>query len=76
MAVGTTRNEPLTARSPTAQAGHVRFGRRFVEEDEPVGRKLTLPGAPLLPRGRHIGPTLFGCMERLFLYVSPKAARA
>ena len=76
VAMGTARHEALAARRPPPQAGHVRLGRRFVEEDEPAGRELALPGLPLPPRGGPIGPALFGGVERLFLYVSPRAMSA
>jgi hypothetical protein len=76
MAMGAARHQALPSRRPPTQAGHVGLGRRFVDEDEPAGGELTLPRSPLLPRDRDIGPVLFGCMESLFLYVSPKASRA
>jgi hypothetical protein len=76
MTMRTTRHETLTSRGSPAQAGHVRFGRRFVEEDESTGGKLALTGLPLATFFDHIRPTLLGRVERLFLYVSPKAMSA
>ena len=76
MAMGTTRHEALPPRGPPAQAGHVCFGRRFVEKDQATDGKLALRGLPLPPGFGDIGPILFGRVERLFLYVSPKAISA
>jgi len=74
--VRTAHHEALAARGPPAQAGHVRLGRRFIDEDEPGGRDLALPGLPLPPRFGDIGSVLLGGVERLFLYVSPRAMSA
>ena len=76
MAMWTARPEPLPARGSPVEPRHVRFGGRLVDEDESTRRELALPGLPLVPRFGDIGPALFGGVERLFLYVSPRATRA
>lgn len=76
MSMRTTCHEALSARGPPAQASHVRLGRRFVDEDETAGGELTLLGPPLPSSFGDIGPALLGGMERLFLYVSPRATSA
>ena len=76
MAMGATRHETLPSRGPPAQPGHVCFGRRLVEEDQSTDGKLALRDLPLPPGFRDIRPILFGRVERLFLYVSPKAISA
>ena len=76
MAVRTARHQTLAARGSSAQARHVCFGRRFVDEDEPARLEAALFRLPLLLSGGDIGPVLFGRVERLPLYVSPSASRA
>ena len=50
--------------------------RRLVEEDELLGIQSTLPADPLAARLDDVGAALLGGAERLFLYVSPSAAKA
>jgi len=76
MAVGTTGDESLSARSAATQACHVRLGGRLVDEDEPVRLEAALLPPPVLAGLRDVGAVLLGGMERLFLKVSPIAARA
>ncbi len=73
------RGAALHARAPqgaAAQAGHVRFRGRFVEEDEPRGIQPALPPLPRPAGLGDVGPVLLAGPECLFLYVSPIFARA
>ena len=73
--LATSRSPPRRA---TAQAGHVCFGSRLVEEDEEdelCRIEPTLLPTPPAPGLRDVGPVLFGRMECLFLYVRSIAAK-
>jgi hypothetical protein len=72
----TARHQALAARSPPAQAGHVRFGCRFVEEDQARGIEARLEAFPEAPLFSDIGAVLLAGVERLFLYASPMRMRA
>ena len=72
----TAGHQALAARGPPAQPGHVGLGRRLVDEDEPAGGELPLLGPPQPSSLGDIGPSLLGGVERLFLYVSPRATSA
>jgi hypothetical protein len=61
----------VPAHRASPQPGHVRFCRRFVEEDESVGGEATLPASPDPASPGDIGAGLFVGAERLFLYVMP-----
>jgi len=63
---------PGTASAPPR---HVRFGRRFVEEDESRRVESLLEPAPDTARAGDIGAGLFRGPKRLFLYVSPMSTR-
>jgi hypothetical protein len=67
VAMRTTRDQSFPPGRAAAQAGHVRFGGRLVEEDKLRGIEPTLLPAPAAPRLRHVGPVLLGGVERLFL---------
>ena len=49
VSVRNARLQPLTARSPAAQGGHVGLDPGFVEEDEPSGINPVLMGLPARP---------------------------
>ena len=49
VSVRNARLQPLTARSPAAQGGHVGLDPGFVEEDEPFGINPVLMGLPARP---------------------------
>jgi hypothetical protein len=62
---------PLAPWGATAEPRHVRFGTRFVEEDQPGRIPAGLLPLPTPTRATDVGPVLLAGMERLFLYVSP-----
>lgn len=69
--VRSAADQPLATGAAPAQAGHVRFCRRLVDEDEPGGIKSALPPPPSLTRPFDIDPVLLAGVQTLFLYVSP-----
>lgn len=58
--------EPLSARRPSAQRGHVRFCPGFIDEDETRRIKSTLILLPLLASARDFWPQLFGGKNAFF----------
>lgn len=71
MAAGGAGVTANAARGAPAQAGHVRLGTTFIEEDEPRRIEAALPPPPLPARPGDVGPVLFTGAECLFLYESP-----
>jgi hypothetical protein len=71
MSVGAGKAQATDFGATTAQAGHVRFGRRFVEEDQARGIEARLEAFPEAPLFGDIGAVLLAGVERLFLYASP-----
>jgi hypothetical protein len=61
---------------PTAQAGQVGLGARFVQKDQPGWVKTGLPAPPEPARPGDVQTVLFTGAERLFLYVSPNFSKA
>jgi hypothetical protein len=57
------RTDPLTTRGASPQSGHVRFGARFVEEDQTSRIPAGLLALPAPPRLLDVGPVLFAGME-------------
>ena len=76
MPVGAGKAKATALGATTAQAGHVRFGRRFVEEDQARGIEARLQAFPEAPLFGDIGAVLLAGVERLFLYASPMRMRA
>lgn len=74
--VRSAADQPLAASTAPAQAGHVRFCRRLVDEDEPGRIESALPPTPPLARPLDIDPVLLAGVQTLFLYVSPIFASA
>jgi hypothetical protein len=66
--------ESFSPETTSAQSRHVRFGRRFVEEDEPRRVESLLELVPGPAGAGDTGAGLFRGPERL-LYVSPMSTR-
>jgi len=58
--------EPVTARRPAAQAGHVGFGPGLVDEDQPSRIKPALIGFPACAFSGDVGTILLGGEQRFF----------
>ena len=66
-----TSPEPLATKGSTAQSGHLRRGRRFIYEDQPVRLIAHLRLAaqpPPAPRFAHVIASAFRC-QKLFFYI-------
>lgn len=70
-AVRGVADQAFSARAAAPQPRHVRLGRRLVEEDQFRRVEPALLALPVFAFPGDVGTLLFGCMQRLFLYVSP-----
>ena len=66
MALGHEEPATLAAWSPTVGAGHVRGGRRLVDEDDGIGVEVELTLEPRLPCGSHVRTLLLGRVDSPF----------
>jgi len=60
-------DEPLPARRPAVEAGHVGGHRSFIDEDEAPGVKFALPPTPRGASRRDVRPILLGGVQDFFL---------
>ena len=68
--------DPLAARRPAPQTRHVGLGARFIQEYQPIHVPVGTLRRPRRAGRRNVGAVLFAGAECLFLYVSPKSAKA
>jgi hypothetical protein len=62
----------LSARSPTAQAGHLGREAGLVDEDKSLWIEIGLSLEPVTPPLQDVGTLLLQCMGGLFLNVQPR----
>jgi hypothetical protein len=68
--------QTFAQQSPAVATRHVRFGARFVQEDQASKIDARRAGLPLLALLEDIGPILLGRPQRLFLKENPSFFRA
>lgn len=72
MSVRNASPAALSARSPTAQAGHLGREAGLVDEDKALRIEIGLSLEPITPPLQDIGTLLLQCMGGLFLNVQPR----
>ena len=71
VAVRNLVDEPLAARRPAVETGHVGLGPGLVDEDEARGIDTALVGFPARSMAAYVRTVLFARNERLFFSVTP-----
>lgn len=66
VAVGHAADQPVSAQTASIEPGHVGGRACLIDEYELAGIKRRLLPPPRFPRGRHIGPFLFGGVHGFF----------
>lgn len=66
MPVRDRRHAPLAARCASVHPRHLGRGTGLVDEDQPFGIEISLPGDPNAAQRGDVGPVLLGCVRRFF----------